>query len=380
MQAGKGRNHIKAALGLSMWKTRDLMAEARAIVAGQVSQCPELKTQEQIKLDAQFARLKRDRAEVERKYKALMDEMDQQERWKQEVLGLRTLIESSDPRKFAVMDSGQRSQSTAFMIASDWHVEETVEPGTVEAVNQYDLAIAKARIERFFQNGLKLVEMCRSRSNIDTLVLAVLGDLITGYIHEELVEGNQLSPTEASYYAYEQLTAGLDLLVEHGGFRRIIVPCCWGNHGRTTERPRIATAAQNSYEWLLYRFLLAKYQDHPVVSMKLPEGYHNYLEVYGQLIRFHHGDGIRYSGGVGGLHIPLNKAIAQWNKFKRAYLDVLGHWHSRKSSSDYITNGSIIGFNAYSIRIKADFEPPCQSFFLMHPQRGKTVEAPIHVE
>jgi len=62
---------------------------------------------------------------------------------------------------------------------------------------------------------------------------------------------------------------------------------------------------------------------------------------------------------------------------KKANLDVLGHWHTRKSDFRYVVNGSLIGFGPYAISIKAEFEEPTQSFFLIHPKHCKTVEAPI---
>ena len=113
--------------------------------------------------------------------------------------------------------------------------------------------------------------------------------------------------------------------------------------------------------------------------MRIAEGYFCYLDVYNLTLRFHHGQNIRYAGGVGGIHIPLNKAIAQWDKFKRADLDVLAHWHTRQSTNKYVINSSLIGYNPFAIKIKAEFEKPCQTFFLLHPKKGKTVEAPIFV-
>ena len=77
--------------------------------------------------------------------------------------------------------------------------------------------------------------------------------------------------------------------------------------------------------------------------------------------------------------IPLNKAIAQWNKMRRVDVDVLGHWHTRLNTREAVVNSSLIGYNAWGIHIKASYEPPSQSFFLVHPDYGKTVEIPIMV-
>jgi hypothetical protein len=113
---------------------------------------------------------------------------------------------------------------------------------------------------------------------------------------------------------------------------------------------------------------------------RMPTGYFNYLDILGKSVRFHHGDGIMYRGGIGGVHIPLRKAIAQWNKARRVDLDVMGHWHTRETSKDYVINGSLIGYNEYAQGIKADFERPQQSFFIIHPRYGKTAEFPIILE
>jgi hypothetical protein len=109
----------------------------------------------------------------------------------------------------------------------------------------------------------------------------------------------------------------------------------------------------------------------------ISDGYHLYLDVAGQTVRIHHGDGLKYQGGIGGLTIPVEKAIASWNKGIQADLDIFGHWHQSQQSPKWICNGSLIGHNAYSIAIKAPFEPPSQTYFLLDKRHGRTITAPI---
>lgn len=296
-----------------------------------------------------------------------------------DVLQLNDAIRKSHPDKIKIKTDHSKSESTAIMVLSDVHLEESIDPKSVEGMNEYNLSIAERRTKKFFENGLKLIEMCRSTTVIDNLVLGVLGDLIDGKIHDDSEENN-LSPTEASLKAYELLVAGIDFLVENGHFKKILVPCCYGNHSRTTNKSRIATSAKNNFEWMIYNFLASKYKNHPIVQISITDGYFHYVTIYDKVVRFHHGDYIRYGGGVGGLHIPLRKAIAQFNKFKRADIDIMGHYHTRTSGADYLVNGSIVGYNAFAISIKADYERPQQSFMLIHSRYGKTVEAPILVE
>lgn len=272
------------------------------------------------------------------------------------------------------------SESTPVIVASDWHFEEQVLPESVENVNEFNLTVAKRRVDLFFNKAIRLLEIQATGTSYSTLILALLGDFITGYIHEEFLETNQLSPTQALNAVFEKLVSGIKLILESGLAKDVVVVCSCGNHSRTTQKQRVSTSVQNSYEWLLYIFLAKYFKGYKNIKFKLPSGYFTYLQVYDYVCRFHHGDNVRYQGGVGGVHIPLNKAIAQWNRAKTADLDVLGHWHTLKSDVRYVINGSLIGYAPYSIKIKADYEPPKQAFFLIHPKYGKTIEAPIFVE
>ena len=142
----------------------------------------------------------------------------------------------------------------------------------------------------------------------------------------------------------------------------------------------MGTAAKNSYEWLLGKILEGELAGVPGVDVYVADGAHEYLDVYGTTIRFHHGDDVRYQGGVGGLAIPLRKACDSWDSFKVADITVIGHWHQFVDYGFAIVNGSLIGYNAYALSIKARFEPPRQAFFLIDKDRGKTLVAPVFVE
>lgn len=279
-----------------------------------------------------------------------------------------------NPREFEVKATGKNS-AIAVAVASDWHVEETVTSSHVNGLNYYNLRVARERITRFTQNVVRLVNIQRSGADIDTLVLALLGDFMNGFIHEEYQETNGLSPIETILWLLEEMSVVLTYLRKHGRFKKIIVPCSVGNHGRTTRKPRSATGRVTNYEWLLYHVLAQRFTDG--FEWRLSDSYHNYLPVAGQVLRFHHGDGLKYQGGVGGLTIPLEKAISSWNKGRKADIDVFGHWHTQQQNPRWVANGSLIGFNSYAITIKAPYEPPQQTLFLMSPKRGRTVTAPI---
>lgn len=274
-------------------------------------------------------------------------------------------------------DNDGESEAAAFAIASDWHVEETVIGKTVNGLNEFNLEIAERRIDRFFRSILKLVGIERAGTRIDHLILALLGDMMTGYIHEELQEMNGLSPTETVLWLRKRIVAGIRLLLKEGGFKRITIPCTVGNHGRTTKKMRHGTSCANSYEWMMYQVMK---DDVPEVEWVIADGYFVFIEVYGRLFRLHHGDNIQYQGGIGGLTIPCEKALASWNKSKPVYCDVFGHHHTAMQNPRFISNGSLIGYGPYSLAIKAGYEAPQQTLFLLDSQRGRTGTFPIFLE
>jgi hypothetical protein len=207
-------------------------------------------------------------------------------------------------------------------------------------------------------------------------VLALLGDFISGNIHEELLESCSLRPIDAILLAKDWLTSGIKFLLQNTDCDFTIVTAV-GNHTRITHQVHIANERGNNLEYFMYHVMAKEFANEPRVRFIIEDSYHTYLKVYDKTIRFHHGHAIKYGGGVGGLTIPVNKAIAQWNKTRVADLDVFGHWHQQFDGGNFLCNGSIIGYNAFALFIKAGFEHPKQLFFLMDRKRGKTVVCPI---
>ena len=279
-------------------------------------------------------------------------------------------------RRYSEAKKRTGGKATAIFCATDWHAEENVDPATVNGLNEYNLTIARERIQRTFQKFVRLLEFSRGMCNIKDAVLWLGGDLINGYIHEELQEANFLGPADAILWAQSEVAAGLQYLLDNTDLTFVVTGSI-GNHGRTTHRTRSATAAQNSWEWVAYNNLAWHFKSEPRVSWQLDRSYHNLIDVQGHPIRFHHGDAIRYQGGVGGITIPVNKAIAQWNKAKVARFDIFGHWHQFLTTWNFVSVGCLVGHNAYAIRIKADYQRPTQGFVVIDREHGPIMSLPV---
>ncbi len=339
------------------------------LIKGQGKQIEILKPEESVAQDKVVTRLSNKTKDTDKKYRILLKE---NERYEKEMGALLAVHENFDTFKIKATKSVE-SEATAFLVASDWHIEEKVDKKTISGLNHYNLEIAKERSGAFFKNGLKLIKIFQKDIHIDTLVLPLLGDFISNHLHDELIEENLLLPTDATIYAQNLLASGIEYLLKDKSIKKIKVPCHSGNHGRTTKDRRNATENGHSLEYMMYCQLANHFRNEPRVEFLIAEGYHSYIDVYGYTVRFHHGHNMRYGGGIGGITIPVNKAIAQWDKLKQADLDVFGHFHQFMDGGKFISNGSMIGYNAFALSIKASYEPPKQAFFLVDKMHGKSI-------
>jgi hypothetical protein len=331
---------------------------------------------QQVATDREKQRLSEELSTLRTKYKLSLRTIEQHER---EVKGITALKAGLSTFEILPKLGSRTSEGTVVWVASDWHIEEQV-GAEVGGLNTYTIDIAKERAIKFFRVGLRLTNLLAQDITIKTIVLALLGDYITNDIHgAENAEMNEIQPTHAIAQAQNMLVSGIDFILANSNYN-IVITSHSGNHARTTQTTRFASENGHSLEYLMYLHIAAYYRNEPRVTVIVPEGMHSYMKIYDTMIRFHHGHAVKYGGGVGGIYIPVNKAIAQWNKARHADLDVFGHFHQLRDGGNFICNGSLIGYNSFALSIKADFEEPKQALFLLDKKRGRTCTWPILVK
>ena len=291
----------------------------------------------------------------------------------------------SEPEKIIPSARSGKSESTMVAIGTDWHVYETVKPEQVSGLNEYNPVIAQQSVENFFKSIVAWAGIHRGGTKLDTLVVAFLGDLISGMLHEDQMEGNFGSPLEETLFATQLVVSGLDYLLDNGGFKRVVVLSCDGNHSRITDKTRKANRVKHSLEWLMFNFIKQRYVDAGTkgIEFHIADGIHNYLTLDyagGKTIRFCHGDeGILYQGGIGGMSVTANRTIDKWNVGRRADLDIFGHHHTSEHPRRYIAVGSVLGYSPYSLAGKYEFELPAQALVLFEKDRWETSYHKVYV-
>mgnify|MGYP003403112729 FL=1 len=376
---GKSRAELVKMRGCSVRTINEHQAKLRAegvlpeATGGGVKK-PVLTDEQQFQIDMEKLRIKHQEKGTDRKYQVAMAQINKLRDEIDKLVEMKGTVASYEilPKK------GQKNESVAFAILSDTHIEENVKPESVDGANEYNLKIAKFRMEAFFRNTVKLVTKEQQDANIDTLVLALLGDLISSNIHDELLESCEVPPVEAAILAQNFITSGIDYILKNTKLK-LVVPCCVGNHSRITNQVHVSTEQGNSLEWMIYCNLASHYKENKRVQFVLSKSYFTWVNVFGYDIRFHHGHAMKYGGGIGSITIPVLKAIARYDMSKKAYLDVFGHFHNPMDGGKFISNGCMIGDTPYGKRLGFTGKPQ-QQFFLIDKHYGKTGVFPIFLE
>jgi hypothetical protein len=325
-------------------------------------------------------RLKRNLRETEAARQDLLKQLDEGNVYNEVLSEARALgpgKPSIEPRERV---QSKKREATPLILASDWHIEQEVKPEAVAFRNRYNLDISRRRMQRFFEAIVWAVKQQQATFTIRDIILWLGGDFIQNFLHEDDIENNLLPPLAAIRMWLAEMIAGIDFLLANLDFEQAIIPENDGNHGRTTKKMRSSTRQDHSLETFAYAQLALHYKNEKRLKFILPTSQFTYLpDIYGRTIRFLHGDVFKFGGGVGGITVPLFRALARWEKTVHADLTCMGHWHQRYCLPDVMVNGSLIGYDSYAMGGGFPFESPVQSLRMLDAQRWGSTDIPLWV-
>lgn len=277
--------------------------------------------------------------------------------------------------KFSQLKEGNRYAVALF---SDAHIEETVAPDSVLGLNEYNVPIAKKRIEKYFVN----LANCLNVDEVEDLIFASLGDTISGFIHEELAQCNGLTPLEATYEAQNLIFNGLRYLCSNTKLKHIKFIGIVGNHSRVTKKIQHANGHSMSYEWLMYRNIKAQCESIGLpIEFNLPNSEMAVVDTQDKKrFIFIHGFQIKSngSGTVCGIYPALNRLSMKWSKTFKQDKIYLGHFHTCVSIPNAVVNGSIIGYNAFAMTNGFEYEEPAQQYEVFDTKIGQLLTRKIY--
>lgn len=266
---------------------------------------------------------------------------------------------------------GAKSPAAAVLVWSDWHVDSDITLGQTNGQNELTIDIAWARVRSLVQRSVWQIRSWQKTADLETIVVAALGDWIAGDIHSELVE-TCLPPQEATRIVREMHEYALEELHKIPGITRIAYFGIPDNHGRTTKQYQWTNGAQQSHNWGMYHALKAVCSKGGLdkIDFTISEGSIVYTDVLGHTFRFMHGHQFRYGGGVGGVGVPALKWVLRANKGNPCDYTLVGHYHQARDFGALIMNGSLCGPDAYSVQNGFESEAPTQLALLVRPGFG----------
>lgn len=284
------------------------------------------------------------------------------------------LVEIREKEKSSLDDG-----NTGFLIASDWHAEETVKASTVLGLNEFNLEIAEKRIKNFFSNAIYMIK----KKPVDTLVVGLLGDMIGGFIHDELMQTNELSPMQGIAFVKKLIISGLKAIHDElPELQKIVVVGICGNHSRTTKKMQFNNGFAMNMEYFLYKDI-----EQTLTLMELnkfecviPEGDLAYLDIYGKKILFAHGFQFRTAGGIGGIYPSMLRWFAKMNQTIKIDKAFVGHYHTSIYTKEVCVNGSLKGYDAFAMGHGLAFEEPQQTYVILNKRRGFVFYSPIFAD
>lgn len=286
---------------------------------------------------------------------------------------------------------GEPKRSTIVTVLSDVHAGERIEPDQMNDFNAYNVDIMEYRLARYFE---KVVSLARDGylgpQKRDGIVLAMAGDMVSGDIHDELSQTNDLSVFEAVLWLAPRIVAGLEMWAEYfGNVHMVNAP---GNHPRNSRIPRYKGRSVNNADYLLAKIVAgywgAANRTNPV-TFDIPKSIDAFFNVYGLRFSMEHGDELQKNnpgtseiGSLGpakrGTLRKMKQARKEGSPFD--YL-ILGHFHQYVPAADqgFIMNGSLKGYDEYARGKHLDPEPPQQAALVVTPEYGCTNAVPIKV-
>ncbi len=269
------------------------------------------------------------------------------------------------------------------LMASDWHWGETVFPKQVNGVNEYNIEIAHRRAFRFFDTAIKLLTQHMVNPEYPGIVFILGGDMLSGDIHEELQDTNDIPVLPALLDLHGILIAGIEKLADQ--FGRVFLPCVTGNHGRNTRKMRAKHRNFTNFDWLLYNMLAKHFEDDSRITFLIPDGSDANYTVYGHRYCLTHGDQFRGGDSMIGALGPITRGDHK-KRSRNTQIDmsydtlVMGHWHQLIQLNKIIVNGSLKGYDEYAYMSNFGFEPPQQALWIDHPKHGVTFRMGINVD
>jgi hypothetical protein len=277
---------------------------------------------------------------------------------------LQELIKQYSPPRFSCRPKRGKISSpiSVCLQLNDWHIGEVIKG----IGNEYNMAIASRRIDYLTTKIIEWVDLNKLLGSVEEAVILVLGDLISGNIHEELIETNDAGITQQSISAGYLLAQCVTMISKYVPKVRVefVIP---DNHSRLTRKNTYKTASRNMNHIVGYiakqacsQYKNIRFNMHTEIKARVQVSNMSYILSHGHTIK----------GWCGIPWYGIEKLVGKESMIQPFDKLILGHFHTPINTIKFNVGGSLSGTSELDHAFGRVSEP-CQTAWLVHPRYGE---------
>jgi len=364
---------------------RSILAEERISIKGILTKAEKTKKpktiKQKIEADVEKHKLQQKLREVDRKYKMIVRE--------ESISNKMIRVLKDEAKALPKVDlmweppSQKVTQETAVLLLSDLHLGEIVDKDVVCGFGEYNFDIFNKRLKFLAKSMRSIIIRKLTGYKIDKLCIFKLGDMVSGRIHDELIENSEDIIFQIMNGAFVTAQFVLELAQM---FPEIEIDGVLGNHGRLGKKKYYKKRYTN-WDFVFYQFLGLFLANNPRIKCNFPKSFFIVKNVRDWTFLLIHGDNIRSWMGIPWYGIErMMWKLGDLLKDKGININyrVLGHFHNTgeldRAFGELVVNGSMIGGTEYSLMSMGEFNRPTQLFFGVHTEIGMTWRYPLRLD
>jgi hypothetical protein len=346
-------------------------------------------TENRIKLDKKLATYKGEAKYYKKLYDGLLKDTIKQEVIIETIQDYTKGFPSIPLKHLNNSDKTPFGHEKQIMVAplSDTHIGEHVFKEQMRGLNEYNFEIFNKRMYGWANQILKHTSYRRQIAPVEELVIPMLGDMISGDIHEELARSNMANCMEQMIRGASIIAQALMYLAPH--YTKIRVPCVVGNHGRMTRKPPMKDKYMD-WDYMLYQWMASFCRNQENIEFHIPRSFITTFKIHDKVVLITHGDCISGAGSSGAILNSITKlrSVFQFRKTLQREIEgaldgdleqefdsvMIGHFH-RIDELDIGTGelhicGTMKGPDEFALQRLQAATKPKQLVTYWHPRYG----------
>lgn len=276
-----------------------------------------------------------------------------------------------------ILKDKKKHTEDVVMHLSDEHMDEVVDPKSVQGFECYNFDIARIRAETYVERVLNITQNTLSNYVFPNLWILAYGDHTSGEIHK-VMDHSAYRNIFRNCFAISQVHA---LMIRDLApyFENINIIYLSGNHGRRTPKKDYHGPWDN-WDYMIGQTTMLLTREIPNLQFQIPNAFSITVEIAKHVFAIEHGDDIRSWNTIPFYGIERkSRRLVALNAVKDRHINyfVYGHFHTPSSLGDLsnnetIINGSWMATNPYTFNSLSGYTEPMQWLHGVHPEHGIT--------